>query len=222
MRVWLILTILLLAITAYFVFDRTSQALNDRWLIAHGTPVDANFDSVDGDPHPHVKKRPRDHAMPAVISYDINGQHVAQEILLEPKNAIAEVGTPLPIRVDPKDPKRWTEATEPVPWTHELAAVFLLLPLCAIVILAVIWKRQGVLNIWRNGDLGRAVVVEVRHNAGAPNSRLVRCHLIGEDRRVFSILVPARLAPAKGDTIDLLTLPGRPSASVLAQLYGPA
>jgi hypothetical protein len=220
-RIWLILTITIAAVTVWFTVSRVLESLDDRWLIEHGTPVVAKFKVVNGDPvagHQFARKE----ALPCVITIPVNGVPKDLEIRLEPKeNAFAKVGADLPIRIDPNDPQRWTERTQPNPWLNELRMVWLLAPLAGVLLAVTIWKRYGVLRVWRGEPLAAATVVEVRHTAVAPLSRLVRFSFVeGEDRRVHGALMPTRAGiPDKGETIWLICPPGKPSRAIVAELY---
>jgi hypothetical protein len=220
-RIWLILTVTIAAVTIWFTVTRVLASLDDRWLIEHGTPVVARFKIVNGDPvagHQFARKEP----LPCVITIPVNGVAKDFEIRLEPKeNAFAKVGAELPIRIDPDNPQRWTERTQANPWVNELRMVWLLAPLAALLLLVTVWKRYGVLRVWRDQPLAGGVVVDVRHTAVAPLSRLVRFNFSeSDDRRVHAALMPTRAGiPEKGQAIWLVCPPDKPSRAIVAELY---
>jgi hypothetical protein len=144
------------------------------------------------------------------------------EIRLEAKaGAFARVGEVLPIHVDPNDVSRWTELTEAEPWSKELRMVYVLSALFALLLAMTMLKRRGVLRVWRDQPLMPAVVLEARHTAIAPASRLIRFTLSeGDDRRVHSTLMPARAGvPEQGETLWLICPPEKPSRAIVAELY---
>jgi hypothetical protein len=219
-RVWLVLTITVAIVTVYFTIMRVHEAMQDRWLILHGLDVNAKFTIVSGDSFP--KRRPRNESMPATIQYSVNGVPYTLDISLESKPfGFAMVGTDFPIKVDPDDPTRWTEETVPRPWVQELTAVGLLVPILLLLGIMTLWRRMGMLKVWRSGSLIPGEVVELRHTAIAPRSRIVRFTL-RDGPRVWGTLVPTSAGvPARGETIWLISLPGRPGRSILAKLYQP-
>jgi hypothetical protein len=219
-RVWLILTITVAVVTIYFTINRVHEAMQDRWLILHGTDVNAKFTMVNGDPFP--KRRPRNETMQATIEYTINGTTYTPDFSLEAKpGAFAMVGTIFPIKIDPNDPTQWREVTEPKPWAQELTTLGFLVPLLALLLAVTILRRRGMLKVWRDGSLLSGEVVEIRQSAIAPRSRIARFILRdGEDRRVWATLVPTSAGiPAKGETIWLIALPNRLGRSIMARLY---
>jgi hypothetical protein len=82
---------------------------------------------------------------------------------------------------------------------------------------------RKILRVWENGVPIEGTVVDLRHSAWAPMSRLVRYTLAGSrDRRIFSALAPKPDAPARGEPIQLL-MPsdGATKPTILARLYQP-
>ncbi len=219
-RVWLILTVAVAIVCGYFAITRISEALTDRWLIQNGTPVVAKLGLTGGNMVP--KRQPRNESLPSQLIFDLNGKHYQFDIRLEPRpNAYAQQGMDFPIRVDPNDPSRWTEETKTKPWSQELTVIFFLIPVLVVAALMTWWRRMQVLRIWRNEPLAGATVVDVRHTAIAPRSRVVRFALNdGDDRRVWSTLVPASGGiPGSGDEIWLICPPQNPGRALLASLY---
>jgi hypothetical protein len=236
-RVWIILLVAIAIVTLVFSITRINEALNDRYLFEHGVDVVAKFTSVNGDPFP--KRRFRNEPMPAVAVFDWHGAPYTLQIpRLEAKpDTPAMVGEDFHIKVDPKNPERWTEETEPKPWSQELTVIGFLLPVLLAIAAVALLKRRRVLRTWRDGTLAQATVVETHQSGAAPLSRVVRFTLVGAgsskqmsgdavcyegqpNRRIFSTLIPAAAGiPKKGDTLWLLHLPSRPSQSIVASLY---
>jgi hypothetical protein len=91
-----------------------------------------------------------------------------------------------------------------------------------VIILAIAgWRRRGVLRTWRDGIRAAGVVVDIKHSAAAPRSRLVRFTFAeGPDRRVLTALYPAGAAlPRPGDPLVLLVPLDRPDDAIVADLY---
>lgn len=220
-RPWIILALTSTLVCLFFLVTRVREAMNDRWLIDHGINIPAKFLTVNGDP---VRKRyPRNEAMAAVVTFDWQGKPYQLSIpRLEAKpGGYAVVGETLPIKVDPNDPTRWTEETTAKPWSEELTAVGLLLPLAAIAFIVLVMRRRAILNTWMHEPLLNATVIETRQSGAAPMSRIVRFTLNNEpDRRIWTMLIPVSAGiPAKGESIWLVCPPKNPSRAILARLY---
>jgi hypothetical protein len=218
----MVLLVLVGIITCYFIVTRVQEARQDRWLIENGVDVVAKFTVVNGDPVP--KRRPRNEPMAVSIKFKLNGvEHKLDIPRLEAKpNAYAVVYEDFKIKVDPNDPTRWTEETQPKPWSQELTVVGFLLPVLVLLAIIVMWKRRGVLKTWASGELVAGSVVETRHTAVAPLSRVVRFTLSdSDDRRIWSTLMPAGAGiPDQGETIWLIVPPNNPGRAIVAKLYG--
>ena len=111
----------------------------------------------------------------------------------------------IPIRVDPGDPAKWTDRTEPTPLLPAMVVGLLALPLVP-VLLAVAWaRRQSVARTYRRGRSAVAIVNDRRTVPIAPLSYAVRCRLrdADGDRRLHTVYVPhaAGRPLAKGDAV---------------------
>lgn len=220
-RPWIILALVSSIVVIFFLVTRIREAISDRWLVNNGVDVVATFVSVNSDPV--AKRWSRNDAMPAAIAFEWNKKPVRIEIpRLEPKaGAYAVIGEKLKIKIDPNDPQKWTEESTLKPWTHELAAVGMLLPLAAIAFAMMLLKRRGVLQTWRDGSVVPATVVEVRQSGAAPQSRVIRFTFDQEeDRRIWTTLMPVSAGiPAAGESIWIIATPQNPSRSLVARLY---
>jgi hypothetical protein len=220
-RLWVVLSIVICVITIYLTASRVHQALKDRSLIHNGLDIKAKIISANGSPTP--KRWPRNETIPATIRFVMpDGSQQEQTVLLDAKaDAFAMVGTELAIKVDPDDPQRWTEQTVPAAWSGELTTPVMLIGLSLIVVATTLLRRQSVLRVWKNEPLVAATVVEIKHTALAPLSRVVKFTLVDStNRRVWSILLPVRAGiPQPGETIWLISSQKNPARAIAAKLY---
>src|SRR5581483_2655860 len=102
---------------------------------------------------------------------------------------------------------------DPQPWTARLAVVWMLLPVLAICVLVLLFRRHQMLRIWRYGSEAVGRVVEVRQSAIAPRSRFVRLAVEGSgNRRVLTTLFPYTAGEIhKDDELVVLMSPGNAS-----------
>src|SRR5206468_11896604 len=52
-----------------------------------------------------------------------DGRRIAVQGQLSPADGVLYIGQTIPLRIDPSDPERWTDRTEPPPWLAEMTAV---------------------------------------------------------------------------------------------------
>jgi hypothetical protein len=225
-RVWVILSLAVLLITIYFTVSTYLSGRYERWLIAHGDPVEAEVLVIEGtrDRRGGFK---RSDTLRVQLGYEYQGQRYeylqTQGLLsrIESRRApMIFVEDKLPIRVDPSNPTAWTDRSEPLPWYAEFTIVLFLLPLLVVLVLLALIRRYQVMSIWRKGEVAAGVVVDLKHTAVAPFSRIVRFTLAdGRDRRVWSTLHPARNVPGPGETLWLVFPSNKPGRAVVADLY---
>lgn len=222
-RVWLILLILVAGATGYFLVERVGRALRERDLVFNGEPVTATLTSIESST---VQGRmfSRMDGPPVTLSYTLkDGQKVTNlEGRLTPgiEGSVAIGGT-VDIRVDPKEPRRWTDRVHPRPWTAELTVVYGLAPLLALLLGLVLLTRARVLSVWKHGAETPATVIDAKQSSIAPLSRVVRFVLAdgGGDKRVYSVLCPSDAVPGPGEPIDLIVPRGNPGRAIVASLY---
>lgn len=226
-RVWLILLLLVTATTAFFVVDRVVKASHERRLIQSGRTVFAKLESIESstvlgrafsrrDPLPVTLLIP-----PPEGSSDpprrVDGR------LTGGIDGMVKIGDDLEIRVDPNDPTRWTDRTQPKPWSTELTVAYGLMPLVCLLGVVALLARTRVLNVWRNGQEAIGTVIDATQSAIAPMSRIVRFVLSdSDDNRVYTVLCPADEVPAPGEPIALLYPRGNPGRAIVARLYADA
>ncbi|HEY7086580.1 MAG TPA: hypothetical protein VH518_00745 [Tepidisphaeraceae bacterium] len=221
-RLWAILTLIIGAIAIYITISRVDEAIRDRSLIEHGLDVNARIVAAMGS---DVTKRwPRNDQVPVRLRFTLPGgkTHEMDTVLPAKPDAYAQPGTDIKIKIDPDDPDRWTEQTQPLPWASELTAPGMLIPLALALAIVTFIRRASVLNIWKNAPLAAATVVGTQQTALAPFSRVVRFTLReGEDRRIWNVLLPVRRRgiPQPGETIWLAHPPSNPARAIVAELY---
>jgi hypothetical protein len=126
-------------------------------------------------------------------------------------------GQTIDIRYDPANPTHWTDRSEPRPWPEQLLTVLILLPLLALALAMMIWRRRQMLRVWRDGNEMIGRVIELRQSPIAPRSRALRLALNSPDRKIVSILYPLSSPPLqKDDEMILVVQRGR---AIVAQLY---
>jgi len=217
--VWLILAVAVAFVSAYFTITRVQEALTERWLYEHGQDVKATYVAINLNPGPN--RHLRNETLAATIKFVLNKSEYTKDMQLDPKpGAAAVVGESIAIKVDPNDPDRFAEAKDLPPWSHEVAVIIVLIPILMIVIVLVLWKRRGVLRVWRDAPLAEAVIVELRHTPVAPLSNVVRFTRVdGSDKRIWTTLMPSSAGPRIGQRIWLLCPPENPDRAIVAKLY---
>lgn len=226
MRIWVILALAVAFITIYFTADTYRAGRYERWLITSGQPVRAEVLVIEGTRDRRGSFH-RSDILRVQLGYTVNGKRYeyldaqGQLARVDARPApVIFVGDTIDIRVDPADPRRWTDRTQPKPWIAEFTIVVLLLPLLFVLGLLALLRRQQVLNVWRKGEAAAAVVVDHKQTATAPFSRVVRFTFAdGRDRRVWSTLHPAQGAPQPGETMWVIFPPGKPARAIVAGLY---
>lgn len=221
-RLWWLSAIVIGLIAAYLAVTQLAGALAERRLIEHGHAVEATVIELDQTRSRMTRPISRDVTREIVLRYHVPGIDEPLEVkgrLDARPGEVVQVGQPMQIRVDPSNPRRWTDRTRAKPWLVEMTSVALLVPLVAVLLLVAFLRRAAVLRVWRNEPALEAVVVDVVNSAIAPRSRIVRLTLTG-DSRVFTTLYPVRAGiPVVGETISVVAPPGRPHKAVVAKLY---
>src|SRR5205814_8025297 len=82
-------------------------------------------------------------------------------------------GMKIPLYVDPNDPSHWTDRIE-ISWLEDTMVALLLMPTVLLFLAIAFINRMGVLKAWKTGPAIRASVVEIKHSASAPLSRILR------------------------------------------------
>ena len=221
-RFWWLSAIGVILVVGYFSLFQIQRALRDREIIRNGILVQTTIKKAgERDMPGHSVLREGD--TPVVLVGRLPGEFEDRTFTgsVGPGPGYLKVGQPLPIRVDPKDPQVWTARQQVKSWAEELSLSLMFLPLIVALLIGAVVVRRRILGVWRNGVPIEGTVVDLRHSAWAPLSRVVRYSLVNStDRRIFSALAPTRTAPAKGETIQLLA-PGSgvTKPTIMARTY---
>jgi len=223
-RVCFILFVLVAATTGFVAVASFVRASAARKLVQEGQPVTATLavaetSTVQG----RMFDRTRLVGQTVELDYKLKDgrefKRVEGRITTDTGGSLT-IGGPIEIRVDPADPKRWTDRTQPRSWATELSSAIMLFPLAVLLFVLMLMARARVLSLWRNGRVAEAVVVDASQSSIAPLSRTLRYALAdGTDNRVFSTLCPADLVPAAGETITLIVAERNPGRAIVASLY---
>ena len=210
-RMWWVLALGVLLITLYVVGSQGATWLSERRLINHGTAVQAMIDAAHSQVVGNVTRgRPMPPDSEAELSFDWKGarQKVRgqlPEFIEQKKNVI--VGETVTLHVDPDDPGRWTSRTKPAPLlSRQLIGVAVGLPVVLVLTALALLKQRGVSEVYRSGRTSGAMVVGLGQSAVAPRAKALRCTPVeGNDKRVFTVYLPAGTAPvAPGDVVSVL------------------
>jgi hypothetical protein len=131
-------------------------------------------------------------------------------------------GDTITLRVDPKNPDRWTARDQPSSLLGRIWWGLLIpLPIMFVLLVVSVARRSAVLRAWRGGEAVAALVVETRQSAVAPLSTVVRCTPADEsDNRVLTVYVPRRFGrPRHGDPLWLLVPAGKSEGAVAAAWF---
>lgn len=213
-RIWMILTLVVLVATIYVAIRDVGDALLDRRLIRDGHVLPATIDSIDTYSRPD-RSFARDIGRNLKVEYSLEPSNppLTAELVAPPTSADERltVGQTIDLRIDPTDPKTMTLRTSPRTWTESLSVLFLFCGALVLVAAITLWQRMRVLRIWRTGQPAVAVAVDFHHTGIAPRSRLLRFTLQGsaDEDRLYSTLWPGSAGDLEaGDTVDVLIPPG--------------
>jgi hypothetical protein len=227
-RVWLIMAVMMLIITAGFGVMNTAGSLAEEWLIDHGLRIDATLIEINGTRDKGEEFRRSDPLVGIVKFTPAGGEPLElQGFLYQQDPAPGEaaeqlrVGQEIPIFIDPNDPTQWTDRLVPRKWTARYVATLMMAPLAVLLVLAAVWQRRGVLNQWRMESAKVASVHSWKATAIAPLSYRVAMALTGGEARIFEVLIPKRMGvPQVGDEWWVIVRRGRPRGSIVAAFYG--
>jgi hypothetical protein len=216
-RFWFLITMALIFAGSYFA---TTQFLNWRTqarLVRSGLVVTA---TIEDELLPLVGRRVTNENS-VTLRYTVDGVSYKVVGFLPVQEGVYMNGGPITIRVDPQRPRLWTNRTEVPSLAHDLFSVTLLLPLIVVSALVCFWFYWRVRSVWERGQPETAIVLETRHTALAPMSRVIRC--TPQSRResiIVTVFIPQRLARVRqGDIIWIINMPHNPWRAIAAVVY---
>jgi hypothetical protein len=215
-RAWWVLAITLILIAGYLLITRYLHWREDSRLVTSGLRVEAKITQVEGITM-EGKGGPGD--SPVYLQYEYGGQtHRVYSPALEGRrfDQGLTVGGTVAIRIDPRDPERWTPRTVPVPLAGELTGGLIVLPIGIVLLLVSVRMRSGIVRTWRQGRAAPAVVLSARHTATIPRGFAVQCTLADQsDKRILNVFAPADADVREGSLFWILfpSGSGRPAAA---------
>lgn len=220
-RFWWLCALALTVAMLLIGSSRVTANFRERDLIQTGIKVTATVVGMDGSTRVGWTQPRSDSHEVRLRARMPDGQTATLTGTLAPGPGVLKIGSELEIKLDPNQPSRWTDRTEPLSWPAELVIPLSLLPIVILLLAIAMFRRSQVLHVWRHGQPIQAIVHDIRHSAMAPRSRLVR-YTIPElaDHRIFSTLIPTNTGiPHEGETLDIIAIPNAPQRSVVANLY---
>jgi hypothetical protein len=210
-RFWWLAAAVLLVVGLTFVAQGIRARFHDAWLIRDGLRIDARVAVANGEP---VKDRPQPPDSVVEIQFRWKGdpKYSPRPRPLEGRRDFIITNSILPIHVNPDDPEDWTWLDEPLPMLARMIGGIVAIPLALLALLWALGRQRVMLRIWRHGEAVEALIVESRHTAIAPRSRVARATPADEsDARIHTVYLPPRLASLRrGGAICILRLPSRP------------
>src|SRR3954468_24258944 len=121
-RSWLLVAVSLGLLAAYLLISQYLTYYHDDWLFEHGKRVDALLFRVENSTTPN-QKYSNDPVRDVDLRYEFNGKPVVYKgYLYSFDGGWLNVGTTIPIHVDPSDPERFTARQHPVTLMPHLIA----------------------------------------------------------------------------------------------------
>jgi hypothetical protein len=222
-RLWWMSALAIGALMLYLITSELIGELRQRALLRSGIAVTATIEEIAGRTrHQQTRVNP----VPVRLRYALeDGREFRDSVehVLEPTNdgSVIHAHDPLPIRVDPSDPTRWTEDRAPGSLLASMGIGVGLLPLVVLLMALALVRRQGVLRVWRDGELSEATVLSQRSSALAPGSQQLGISLASDpSHRVVALLHPRRAGIVNdGDKLHVIAPAGKPHKAIEAALY---
>jgi hypothetical protein len=228
-RLFWLLALGVLLVTLYLLVVHVASWSGEQRLFKSGTQVNAIVIRAQSDIHDITLP---DKTMPpdtlCTIRFDWNGKpyEPASDYLAEHMERGEHIitGRPFPVRVDPTDPEKWTDRTEPPPFfSRKLIGVMIGTPIVLLLLVAAFVKHRGVLEVWRNGRATQAVVLGTGQTPVAPRARAARCTAISggaDDKRVFTVYLPVGAGRIEnGDVLWVIRPANKPEPAYAAAWF---
>ncbi len=184
-----------LAIGIYFTLSGWRTWRHEQMLVEHGVPVSASIVEVTYlGQEIRLAGKSFDPSNLVRIEFPWNGtDHTTTSTTATGHVGFVTVGQTIAARVNPDDPDDWTELTAAEPLLHRILGGLIPLPIAAAAFGVSILMHDRMARTWRNGLPVACLVIESRHSALAPQSRMIRCTPATEgDERLFTVYAPAR------------------------------
>lgn len=197
--------IALLLVAVYLIIARYVEWRGEAALVKSGAVVTATV----FDPASERTGVPLRFGELARLRFDWQGQARDVTGYLEDIGQKYTSGDPIPIRIDPADPQRWTNRTEATSLVSRLIGGYTAV-LAALGTAIGAWvTRNYHRTLWRQGVPREAIVASHELAPMAPRSVRLRCHVTqGRDILVVRVYVPQNEAvPAVGAKLWLLCDP---------------
>lgn len=223
-RSWLLVAVALGLLAAYLLISQYVIYYRDDWLFEKGTRVDAELFRVESSTTPGQTYY-NDPVRDVDLRYQVGGKPIVFKGYLGSfDGGRLDVGSKIPIRVDPSDPQRFTARQRPVTLIPHLVAGLSLLPLVAVAITVAAWRRRRLLHLWEAGELLPAVVIRATGVAVAPSARAIECTATDSDdteiRRAYVPTGRGVAVPSRGDLVWLIVSTDRKRTTIAADWFG--
>jgi hypothetical protein len=232
-RLFWLLALGVLLVTLYLLVIHIASWSGEHRLFKNGTQLSAVVIRAQSDIHDITlpdKTMPPDTLCTIRFDWDGKPYEPAADYLAEHmergEHIITGPNHPVKIRVDPNDPEKWTDRTEPPPFfSRKLIGVVIGTPIVLLLLVAALVKHRGVLDVWRNGRATQALVLGTGQTPVAPRSRAARCTAIGgsgadNDKRVFTVYLPARAGRVEnGDVLWVVRPANKPEPAYAAAWF---
>lgn len=218
-RRWLGITLCLMVVILSVGIGALNRGLSDRRLLNEGLRLDARIDFIAGA----TRNVDRSVEREVHLSFQMPGEaerRILERVKLEPRaNAPAiNKGDLLPILVDRKDPRTWTDRVEPTSWPVVMVVPALLTPPAVALALITIAMRKRLLRLYETGARRTVKVSETHRSALVPGQKVVNFSVAG---RSLAAAYPDALGPiAEEDAIEVvIDNESKPRHALVARAY---
>lgn len=217
-RVWKLATFGVVVVILAVGIRAVMGGLADRKLLREGVRVDATVENIVNASRNASRTQP----LYLTLSFLLPGERERRKIVghSTPMPGFLSRGDVIPIVLDARDMRRWTDRVEPVGWLTAMSVPLVLTPLVLILLTIARRERGRYTRIWANGTPHAANTVDVHKSALVPGQKVVKVSIAGSDGRVISVTHPDRLGtPERGQTLQVIAM--RPDArhAIVADAY---
>jgi hypothetical protein len=211
LRFWLLVSLTLLAIAAFYFTTEVLDWWREASIIAKNVIVQATVVEAIGNGGPtRLPGKQESPGTVVTIDYTVNNQPVELSGQVLDLQGFITVGQTLPIHVDPANPTAYTVHAAPPELALQLVAVGVIAPVILIGFALTYLRQRWLMKTWRHGEADPYVVLGSKLSPLSPLSRAIDCTLHdGSDRRIVRVTVPTKLFDAKEGAILWLIHPSR-------------